>query len=62
MANSGQSFREFQQAGWEESSVVTKYHEHVAGVASAASDAGVSSVRITSHRERVPHPSQWHRT
>ncbi len=29
MANSGQSFREFEQAGWEESSVVTKYHEHL---------------------------------
>ncbi len=33
MANSGQSFREFEQAGWEESSVVTKYHEHLSSIA-----------------------------
>jgi hypothetical protein len=29
MANSGQSFREFEQAGWEDWRVVAKYHEHL---------------------------------
>src|ERR1041384_1529615 len=32
MANSGQSFREFELAGWEDSGVVAKYHEHLSGV------------------------------
>jgi ubiquinone/menaquinone biosynthesis C-methylase UbiE len=32
MANSGQSFQEFERAGWEDSGVVTKYHEHLSDV------------------------------
>ena len=32
MAHSGQSFREFEQAGWEDSGVVTKYDEHLSAV------------------------------
>jgi ubiquinone/menaquinone biosynthesis C-methylase UbiE len=32
MANSGQSFREFEQAGWENPHVVSKYHEHLSAV------------------------------
>jgi len=32
MADSGQSFREFEQAGWEDPGVVAKYHEHLSGI------------------------------
>jgi ubiquinone/menaquinone biosynthesis C-methylase UbiE len=32
MANPGQSFREFEQAGWENPTVVSKYHECLSGV------------------------------
>src|SRR4051794_29744786 len=39
MANSGQSFREFEQAGWEDSRVVAKYHEHQSGVTTQSVDA-----------------------
>ena len=39
MANSDQSFREFEQAGWEDSSVITKYHEHLSGVTTQSIDA-----------------------
>ena len=39
MANSGQSFREFEQAGWEDSRVVAKYHEHLSGVTTQSVDA-----------------------
>lgn len=48
MANSGQSFREFEQAGWEESSVVTKYHEHLASVTTQSVDALLDAVGIRS--------------
>ena len=30
MASSGRSFREFEQAGWEDPGVVAKYHQHLA--------------------------------
>lgn len=39
MASSGQSFREFEQAGWEDSGVVTKYHECLSGVTTQSVDA-----------------------
>ena len=32
MANRGQSFRDFEQAGWENSSVCVQYHEHLSAV------------------------------
>ena len=39
MANSGQSFREFEQAGWEDAGVVANYHEHLSGVTTQSVDA-----------------------
>jgi ubiquinone/menaquinone biosynthesis C-methylase UbiE len=39
MANAGQSFREFEQAGWEDSGVVTTYHECLSGVTTQSVDA-----------------------
>jgi ubiquinone/menaquinone biosynthesis C-methylase UbiE len=39
MANSGQSFREFERAGWEDSGVVTKYHKHLSDVTTQSVDA-----------------------
>jgi ubiquinone/menaquinone biosynthesis C-methylase UbiE len=48
MANSGQSFREFEQAGWEDSSVVAKYHEHLASVTTQSVDALLDAVGIRS--------------
>jgi hypothetical protein len=38
MVNSGQSFREFEQAGWEDPGVVTGYHEHLSGVTTQSAD------------------------
>ena len=32
MANSGQSFRDFERGGWGDSGVAAKYHEHLSGV------------------------------
>lgn len=48
MANSGQSFREFEQAGWEDSSVVAKYHEHLASVTTQSVGALLDAVGIRS--------------
>jgi ubiquinone/menaquinone biosynthesis C-methylase UbiE len=39
MANSAQSFREFEQAGWENPSVVSKYHEHLSAVTTQSTGA-----------------------
>src|SRR5512132_1055296 len=39
VVNSGQSFREFEQAGWENPGVVTKYHEHLSNVTAQSADA-----------------------
>jgi ubiquinone/menaquinone biosynthesis C-methylase UbiE len=39
MANSGQSFREFEQAGWENPGVVVKYHEHLSAVTTQSTGA-----------------------
>jgi len=39
MANSGQSFQEFERAGWEDSGVVTKYHEHLSDVTTQSVEA-----------------------
>jgi SAM-dependent methyltransferase len=39
MANSGQSFREFERAGWEDSGVVTKYHKHLSDITTQSVDA-----------------------
>jgi SAM-dependent methyltransferase len=37
--SSGPSFREFEQAGWEDSRLVAKYHEHLSGVTTQSVDA-----------------------
>jgi len=39
MANPGQSFREFEQAGWENPTVVSKYHEHLSSVTTQSTGA-----------------------
>lgn len=39
MASSGGSFREFEQAGWENASVVANYHEHLSGVTTQSLEA-----------------------
>lgn len=39
MATSGQSFREFEQAGWENPDVVSKYHEHLSSVTTQSTNA-----------------------
>jgi len=39
MANSGQSFQEFERAGWEDSGVVAKYHEHLSDVTTQSVEA-----------------------
>jgi ubiquinone/menaquinone biosynthesis C-methylase UbiE len=52
MADSGQSFREFEQAGWEDSSVVTKYHEHLSGVTTESVDALLDAAGVR-HGSRV---------
>lgn len=39
MADSGRSFREFEQAGWEDPTLVTKYHEHLSGVTTQSAGA-----------------------
>ena len=47
MSNSGQSFREFEQAGWEDSGVVTTYDKHLSGVTTQSVDAllGAAGIR-----------------
>ena len=39
MANFSQSFQEFERAGWEDSGVVAKYHEHVSDVTTQSVEA-----------------------
>lgn len=39
MPNPEQSFRQFEQAGWEDLAVVTKYHEHLSGVTTQSTGA-----------------------
>jgi ubiquinone/menaquinone biosynthesis C-methylase UbiE len=39
MADATQSFHEFEQAGWEDSRVVSKYHEHLSAVTTQSIDA-----------------------
>ncbi len=46
MANSGQSFREFEQAGWEDSGVIAKYHEHLSSVTTQSVGALLDAVEI----------------
>ena len=36
---SGQSFRKFEQAGWESSRFISKYHEHLSGVTTQSTSA-----------------------
>jgi len=48
MVNSGQSFREFEQAGWENVSVVAKYHEHISGVTTQSVEALLDAAGIRS--------------
>lgn len=38
MANSGQSFQEFERAGWEDPGVVAGYHEHMSGITTQSVD------------------------
>lgn len=47
-ANSGQSFREFEQAGWEDSKVVAEYHEHLSGLTNQSVDALLEAAAIRS--------------
>lgn len=47
MASHGQTFREFEQAGWEESRVVTKYHEHLARITTQSVDALLDAVGLS---------------
>jgi ubiquinone/menaquinone biosynthesis C-methylase UbiE len=46
MANSGQSFQEFERAGWEDSGVVTKYHEHLSDVTTQSVEALLDAAGI----------------
>ena len=46
MANRSQTFREFEQAGWEESRVVAGYHEHLARITRQSVDALLDAVGI----------------
>ena len=47
MADSSQTFREFEQAGWEESRVVAGYHEHLARITRQSVDALLDVVGIS---------------
>ena len=46
MPNSGQSFREFEQAGWEDPGVVTKYHECLSALTTQSVDALLEAAAI----------------
>ena len=46
MANSGQSFREFEQAGWEDPGVVTQYHERLSAVTTQSTSALLDAAGI----------------
>jgi ubiquinone/menaquinone biosynthesis C-methylase UbiE len=48
MASSGRAFREFEQAGWESASVVSKYHEHISGVTTQSVEALLDAAGIRS--------------
>jgi len=48
VTNRGQTFREFEQAGWEESRVVTNYDEHLAGITAQSVGALLDAVGIVS--------------
>src|SRR5262249_22483272 len=48
MASSGQTFREFEQAGWETASVVAKYHEHISSVTTQSVEALLDAADIRS--------------
>ena len=46
MANSDRSFREFEQAGWENARVVANYHEHLSGVTTQSVEALLDAAGI----------------
>ena len=46
MANAGQSFREFEQAGWEDSGVVARYHEGLSALTTQSVDALLEAAAI----------------
>ena len=46
VADSGQSFREFERAGWENDGVVTKYHEHLSGVTTQSTSTLLDVARV----------------
>ena len=46
MADFGQSFREFEQAGWEDAGVVANYHVHLSGVTTQSVDALLDAAGI----------------
>jgi SAM-dependent methyltransferase len=46
MASSGQSFREFELAGWENAGVVAKYHEHISAVTTQSVEALLDAAGI----------------
>lgn len=48
MANTDQSFRAFEQAGWENSGVVAKYHEHLSDLTNQSIDVLLEAAAIGS--------------
>lgn len=48
MVGSGQSFQEFEQAGWESSGVVAKYHEHLSAVTTQSISALLDAAEVGS--------------
>jgi ubiquinone/menaquinone biosynthesis C-methylase UbiE len=47
MANTGESFHEFEQAGWEDASTVTGYHEHLSGLTTQSVDALLDAAHVS---------------
>ncbi len=48
MAHSDRSFREFEQAGWENAGVVANYHEHLSGVTTQSVEALLDAAGVRS--------------
>jgi len=47
MANSGESFHAFEQAGWDDASTVTGYHEHLSGLTTQCVDALLDAAHVS---------------
>jgi SAM-dependent methyltransferase len=48
MTHSNPSFREFEQAGWEDAGVVANYHEHISNVTTQSVEALLDAVSVRS--------------